>query len=31
MTTIVEDGGRTNIYAKEPQMQVMEITMDPQH
>ena len=28
MTTIVEDGGRTNIYAKEPQMQVMEITMD---
>ena len=28
MTTIIEDGGRTNIYAKEPQMQVMEITMD---
>lgn len=28
MTTITEDGGRTNIYAKEPQMQVMEITMD---
>ena len=28
MTTIVEDGGRTNIYAKEPQMQIMEITMD---
>ena len=28
MTTIIEDGGRTNVYAKEPQMQVMEITMD---
>lgn len=28
MTTVTEDGGRTNIYAKEPQMQVMEITMD---
>jgi len=25
MTTITEDGGRTNIYAKEPQMQVMEV------
>ena len=28
MSVITEDGGRTNIYAKEPQMQVMEITMD---
>jgi hypothetical protein len=27
MTTIVEDGGRTNIYAREPQMQVMEVTV----
>ena len=27
MTTIIEDGGRTNIYAREPQMQVMEITV----
>ena len=28
MSVITEDGGRTNIYAKEPQMQVMEQTMD---
>lgn len=28
MTVINEDGGRTNIYATEPQIQVMEITMD---
>lgn len=28
MTVVTEDGGRTNMYAKEPQMQVMEITMD---
>jgi len=28
MTTVTEDGGRTNIYAVEPQMQVMEITMN---
>ena len=28
MTTVTEDGGRTNIYAIEPQMQVMEITMN---
>ena len=28
MTVINEDGGRTNIYAKEPQMQIMEINMD---
>ena len=27
MTVTNEDGGRTNVYAKEPQMQVMEITM----
>jgi len=27
MTTIIEDGGRTNIYAREPQMQVMEVTV----
>lgn len=27
MTTVTEDGGRTNIYAKEPQMQVMEISV----
>jgi hypothetical protein len=27
MTTVTEDGGRENIYAIEPQMQVMEITM----
>jgi hypothetical protein len=28
MTTVTEDGGRENIYAIEPQMQVMEITMN---
>ena len=28
MSVITEDGGRTNIYAKEPQMQVLEQTMD---
>ena len=27
MTTIIEDGGRTNIYAREPQMQIMEVTV----
>ena len=26
MTTIVEDGGRTNIYAVEPPMTIMEVT-----
>tara|TARA_R110002124_G_scaffold237860_1_gene403138 strand:+ start:626 stop:817 length:192 start_codon:yes stop_codon:yes gene_type:complete len=28
MTTVIEDGGRENIYAIEPEMQVMEITMN---
>ena len=28
MTKVIEDGGRANLYAIEPQMQVMEITMD---
>ena len=27
MTTIIEDGGRTSIYAKEPQVQVMEVSV----
>ena len=27
MTTIVEDGGRTNIYAKEPTMYLQEISV----
>ena len=27
MTKVIEDGGRLNMYAVEPQMQVMEITM----
>ena len=27
MTVIQEDGGRTNIYAKEPQMKVMDVTV----
>ena len=27
MTTVTEDGGRTNMYAVEPQMQVMENVM----
>jgi hypothetical protein len=26
LTTVIEDGGRTNIYAKEPPMQVMDVT-----
>ena len=25
MTTIIEDGGRTNVYAKEPPMQIMDV------
>ncbi len=28
MTKVIEDGGRTNLYAIEPEMQVMEITMN---
>ena len=28
MTTIIEDGGRTNIYAKEPTMYSEEITVN---
>ena len=28
MSVITEDGGRTNIYAKEPQMYTQEQTMD---
>ena len=27
MTVVTEDGGRENIYAKEPQMQVMEVSV----
>ena len=27
MTTVNEDGGRTNMYAKEPQMYTMEIAV----
>ena len=27
MTTVTEDGGRENIYAKEPQMYLKEITV----
>ena len=27
MTTVTEDGGRTNMYAKEPQMYLQEITV----
>ena len=27
MTTVTEDGGRTNMYAKEPQMYAMEVTV----
>ena len=27
MTVVTEDGGRTNMYAVEPQMQVMEISV----
>lgn len=25
MTTIIEDGGRTNVYAKEPSIQIMDV------
>ena len=27
MTITTEDGGRTNVYAKEPQMKVMDVTV----
>ena len=27
MTVVTEDGGRTNMYAVEPQMQVMEVSV----
>ena len=27
MTVVNEDGGRTNVYAKEPQMKVMEVSV----
>ena len=27
MTVTTEDGGRTNVYAKEPQMKVMDVTV----
>lgn len=27
MTTVIEDGGRTNIYAKEPPIEFMEVTV----
>ena len=27
MTVVTEDGGRTNMYAKEPQMEIMEVTV----
>ena len=27
MTVTTEDGGRMNLYAKEPQMKVMEVTV----
>jgi hypothetical protein len=27
MTVVTEDGGRENIYAKEPQMQIMEVAV----
>ncbi len=26
MTTVIEDGGRKNLYAKEPPMTIMEVT-----
>ena len=26
MTTVIEDGGRTNLYATEPPMQIMDVT-----
>ena len=25
MTTVIEDGGRTNLYAKEPPMEIMDV------
>jgi hypothetical protein len=28
MATVTEDGGRTNLYATEPQMYVMEVSMN---
>ena len=27
MTVVTEDGGRTNMYAKEPQMQIMDVAV----
>ena len=27
MTTVTEDGGRTNIYAKEPEVQTIEVSV----
>ena len=27
MTVTTEDGGRTNVYAKEPQMKVLEVSV----
>lgn len=27
MTVVNEDGGRTNVYAKEPQMNVMDVSV----
>ena len=27
MTVVTEDGGRTNMYAVEPQMQIMEVSV----
>ena len=27
MTTVTEDGGRPNIYAVEPQMEIMEVSV----
>ena len=27
MSIITEDGGRTNVYAKEPQMKVLEVSV----
>ena len=26
MSVVIEDGGRTNLYAKEPPMKIMEVT-----
>ena len=26
MTYVIEDGGRANLYAKEPPMEIMEVT-----